>query len=116
MKFCISHAPPYPAVPQQLLSKIDHVFSLVEKSDISIQRLSTLLELLSKACKYSQSVSQNGYSLREASVAALNNCDAAFKRYLSSRMMEDEDQAKKELESCEHFAGELSDIVIMQSL
>ena len=101
----------YPAVPQQLLSKIDHVFALIEKDSISKTRISTLLELLSKACKYSHSVSQEEFRLHEASVTALDNSDAAFKRFLSSRMTEEEDQAKEELDSCEHFAGELPDAV-----
>ena len=96
----------YPAVPQQLLSKIDHVITLTEKDGISTAKISALLELLSKAYKYGRSVSQDIFSLHEASVKALDNCDAAFKTYLSSRMINDESQAKKEMESCENFAGE----------
>ena len=40
--------------------------------------------------------------------ALLDNCDTAFKRYLSSRMVGEDNQVKEELESCELFAGWLS--------
>ena len=95
----------YPAVPQQLLSKIDHIISLAEKNDISTAKVSALLELLSSAYEYGCSVSQDRCSLHEASLKALENCDLAFKGFVSSRRMEEEDQAKKDLESCGHFAG-----------
>lgn len=77
---------PYPALSQQLLSKIDDVFSLVKKDSISTTQLSALLELLSKPCKFSHTVSQKlEFSLHEASVADLDNCDAAFKRFLENQ-------------------------------
>ena len=92
---------------QQLLSKIDHAISLAEKDDIPTTKLSALLELLSKAYNYSHSVSQKEFTLCGASVTALDNCDAAFKRFVAKSLMEEENQAKEELENCEHFAGRL---------
>ena len=41
-------------------------------------------------------------------MTALDNCDAAFKRFVSKRLIKEEDQAKEELENCEHFAGMFS--------
>ena len=40
-------------------------------------------------------------------MTALDNCDAAFKRIVAKGLMEN-DQAKEELENCEHFAGRFS--------
>ena len=93
---------------QQLISKIDKVISLAGKDDIPTTNVSALLELLSKAYKYGHSVSQEGFTLCEASVKALDNCDAAFKRFLSRRMIGEEEQAEEELESYELFAGGFS--------
>ena len=108
LKLCLpSHSLSYPAVPQQLLSKIDQVISLADQDTIPTAKVSTLLDILSKAYKYGRSVSQDMFSMHETSVRALDNCDAAFKRFLSRRMIKEEDQAKEELGSCERFAGEL---------
>ena len=102
-----THLPfiPYPVVLQQLLSKIDHAISLAEKDGIPTIKLSALLELLSKAYNYSHSVSQKEFTLCGASVTALDNCDAAFKRFVSKRLMKEDDQAKEELVNCKHFVG-----------
>ena len=94
-------------MPQQLLTKIDRIISLAEEGSIPTTKFSTLFELLSRAHQYSCSATQDKFSLSEASAAALDNCDAAFKRFLLSRLAEEEDRAKEELESCEHFAGGL---------
>ena len=98
----------YPAISQQLLSKIDHVLSLTERDNISTSKVSTLLNLLSKAYKYSCSVTQDLFSLHGASVKALDNSDSSFKRFLSRRMTKDNNRAKEELMSCEQFAGRLT--------
>ena len=95
------------AVHEQLLSKIDRALSLSEQDDISTVKLSAHLDLLTKAYKCACSVTQDKLSLYEGSVTALDNSDAALKRFLSSRKT-DEDQAKKELADCEHFAGALT--------
>ena len=113
MKFVIPTS--YSVMSQQLLSNIEHVISLAEKGSISTMikektHISALLELLIRACKYiysSYGVSQERIKLYKASEKALDNCDAAFKRFLSSKLTEEEEQAKKELESCEYFAGGL---------
>lgn len=100
--------PPPAAVPHQLLSKINRIISLAEKDSISTAKVSSLLELLSKAYKYGRIVSHDKFILRETSVTALDKCDAAFKRFLSSSIKGEEDQAKEELQSCERFAGKYS--------
>ena len=51
------------------------------------------------------------FSMHETSVRALDNCDAAFKRFLLKRIITEEDKAKEELESCERFAGETIHVV-----
>ena len=99
-------------MPQGLITKIDRAISLAEKDSISTVQLAALVDLLNKAFKYSSSVSQERFSLHEASVTALNNCDAALKRFLSSRLMKEEEQAKEELESCENFAGGLTTYIV----
>ena len=91
-------------MPQQLLAKIDHVISLAEKD--SIPTASAVLDLLSKGYKYGHWVSQFWFGLGQTSKKALDDFDTAFKRYLSNRMVEEEDQSKEELERCEHLAGE----------
>lgn len=104
----------YLAVSQLLLSKINRVQSLTQKEDIPTANVTALLEILSKAYKYSYSVTQSWFSLGEACVQALDDCDAAFRRFLSSRMAEDEKQAKKELKTSERFAGGLTSIRLQQ--
>ena len=99
---------PYSVVLQQLLSKIDHAISLAEKDGILTTKLSALLELLSKAYSYSHSVSQKEFTSCGGSVTALDNCDAAFKRFVRKMLTKEEDQAKEELENCEQFAGRFS--------
>jgi len=93
-------------VLQQFLVKIDRVFSLIEEHRISTERILAFLTLLSKACKYICTTSQDEFSLHETSM--LDNFDAAFRRFLSRKMLKDDDGAREELQSCEQFAGRSS--------
>ena len=89
-------------MPQQLLSKIDHVISLAEKDNVSTKKISALLGLLSKAYKYSCSTtkSQDKFNQHESSdptVLRVEKCTSPL-----SIVKGEEEQAK---EGCEHFAG-----------
>ena len=97
----------FAAVPQQLLSKVNHVISLAEREQITTTKISALLGLLNKAIQYCCSVSQDRLSLHEASAVALKNFDAAFNRFLR-KIVEEGGQAKEELKTCELLAGGLT--------
>ena len=99
------------AVPQQLLSKVDHIISLAEEDSIPTTKVSDLLTLIIKIYgtqiyRHGHSASQDKFSMRGASGNVLDKCDAAFEKVPSSGVIKKSDQAKGVLESCGHSAGE----------
>ena len=92
-------------MPQQLLSKIDHIISLAEEDSIPTTKVSDLLTLVIKIYKHGHSASQDKFSMHGASGKVLDKCDAAFKKVSSSEVIKKCNEAKGMLENFGHFAG-----------
>ena len=66
-----------------------------------------MLHSVIKAYKYGRSVSQDRFTLQEDSVKTLDDFDVAFKRFLSSKIIDEVERAREELGRCERLAGKL---------
>ena len=93
-------------LPQQLLAKIDHIITLSEEDSIPTVRPSLILYTLNKSYQYGRLTCYNEVHMGEASVKALGNFDTSFKKFLSSRMVGEEDRAMEELETCKRLLSE----------
>ena len=67
----------------------------------------SVLDSLQRAYTYVHKITQARLVLGEGSKTALNEFDAAFKKCLESRL-EEEEQAREELDKCEQLAGEIT--------
>ena len=89
----------------QLLTRINSVLSL--STDVPTVA-SSVLDSLQRAYTYVQKITPVKLNLGEGlSKTALNEFDAAFKKCLESRL-EEEEQAREELDKCEQLAGEIT--------
>ena len=91
-------------VLNQLLTRIDSVLSL--SADVPTVA-SSVLDSLLRAYTYVHKITQARLVFGEGSKTALNEFDAAFKKCLESRL-EEEEQAREELDKCEQLAGEIT--------
>ena len=88
----------------EVLTKIDSVLSL----SIDVPAVaSSVLDSLQRAYTYLHEITQARLVLGETSRKALDEFDAAFKRYLERKLNEEEEeQTSEELVKCEQLAGE----------
>ena len=92
-------------LPQNILSKVNHVIKVATEGKTTLFKASSLLEFTSEAFQYARRSMQNKFDLSRKSGEILDSYDQSFHKMMDARLVANMDEAQDSEEICLQYLG-----------